>query len=82
MSELRFLSPPELSHGPAHAPLIANLTAETEGGEKLSVRIRQNGDAWTISFPISDRPYLLLGFHPEGEAEVTVQLIGRGKVVT
>ena len=82
MSEMRFLSSPLLSHGPAHAPLIASLTAETKGGEALRVRVRQNGDVWTVTFPISDGPYLLLGFHPEGAAEVTVQLVGQDGVVT
>ena len=81
MPDLRFVSPPKLYHGPEHAPLIAKLVAETEGGEILNVRIKQNGDVWTINFPISDGSYLLLGFHPEGNAEITVKLEGGGNTI-
>ena len=76
MSELRFIADPELEHGPAHAPLTARLTVQASGAEEVGVRIRQNDESWTIRFPPSDEPYLLLGFEPEGEAEITVQIIG------
>ncbi len=82
MTELRFRSPPELNHGPPGAPLVASLTVRSEGAHAVRVRIRQNEDLWTISFPFSDDSYLLLGFHPEGLAEIIVQIVGPNGVET
>ena len=82
MSEMHFISPPVLTHGPSHAPLIASLSVGTRGGESLRVRIKQNDDVWTVTFPVSEGPYLLLGFHPSGTAEITVQLSGQAGTAT
>jgi len=70
-----FLSPPKIVHGPAHAPLVARLQVEVAGADRLELRIIQAGDTWTIHAPMSDE-VLLLGFHPAGVAEITVQAIG------
>ena len=82
MSELRFLAPPKLRHGPPHAPLVARLTVTAEGAQEVRARIRQNGDLWTITFRAGDDSYLVLGFLPEGVAEVTVQIAGPDGVET
>ncbi|MDE0209804.1 MAG: hypothetical protein OXJ64_07965 [Boseongicola sp.] len=82
MSEMHFFSPPVVTLGPSRAPLIASLSVGTRGGECLRVRIKQNDDVWTVTFPVSEGSYLLLGFHPSGTAEITVQLSGQAGTVT
>ena len=74
MDELGFISAPTLSNGPAEAPLVAELTVSCRSATEVRVRIEQNGDVWTLKFPVREEPYLLLGFHPEGKALVTVQI--------
>ena len=78
----QFLAEPVVEHGPAHAPLVARLRVETSGADEVRVRIEQNGDTWTITFPAADGRYLLLGFHPEGVAKATVQIAGQDGAVT
>lgn len=81
MSKPNFLSPPKITHGPSHAPLVAWLPVETENTSEIAVHISQNGDNWTIRFPVGS-DLLFLGFHPDGPADVTVQLIGSEARVT
>ena len=78
----QFLTEPTIEHGPEYAPLVARLRADTSGADEIRVRIEQNGDAWTITFPVASGCYLLLGFHPEGVASATVQIAGRDGAVT
>lgn len=82
MAKQEFLSPPVLEHGPERAPLVARLVVEAKGAESVKARIQQNGDTWTLTFPVGDGTHLLLGFHPEGVAEVTVQIVGGGAATT
>ena len=77
----KFLSPPKVTHGPAHAPLVARLMADVSDAEWLLVRIRQADDVWTIRAPACPE-LLLLGFFPEGQAEITVQAVGPGGAAT
>ena len=70
-----FQTPPQVSHGAAHAPLAAWLDVDVAHATEIAVRVVQNDTSWTIRFPVAER-YLLLGFLPDGPAEITVQAIG------
>ena len=74
MAELAFIAEPELIHGPLEAPLVTRLHVRCQGASEIRVRIEQQGDVWTLTFPAKDGKCLLLGFHPEGEARLTVQI--------
>ena len=82
MPALGFTAEPTLDHGPQEAPLVAELDVPCHGATEIRVRVRQAGDVWTLVFPAQDRPYLILGFHPEGRAEVTVQIANGEAAVT
>ncbi len=74
MSELSFAAEPELVHGPKEAPLVAELRVPSRGASRIRVRVEQQDDVWTLTFPAQDGPYLILGFHPTGDARLTVQI--------
>ncbi len=74
MPELTFIAEPELIHGPLEAPLVAWLHVRCRGASEIRIRIEQQGDVWTLRFPARDGKCLLLGFHPEGKARLTVQI--------
>ena len=76
MNSPEFCDTPKLEHGPADAPLTAKLHLAVSNTTEVRVRISQGDAVWTISFPVSDpvAEYMILGFLPDGEAEVTVQL--------
>ena len=79
----KFFDKPRIICGPAQAPLIANLEVNQSGAAKVIAGISQAGLTWTIFFAARSEPdrYLLLGFMPEGEARITVQLANeRGAV--
>ncbi len=78
----QFLAEPAIEHGPEHAPLVARMSMKTSGADETRVRIEQNGDAWTITFPATDGRCLLAGFHPEGEARLAVQVAGQDGAAT
>ena len=82
MSGLRFVSTPTITHGPEQAPLVAELAVDCQGATELRVRIEQAGDVWTLIFPATGGPYLLLGFHPEGTARVAVQIANAEAALT
>ena len=82
MAMPQFQCEPIVEHGPERAPLVARLLARTSCASELRVRIEQNQDVWTITFPVKDERYLLLGFHPEGTASISVQAVGPGGAVT
>lgn len=81
MSDPNFLDTPTLTHGPDTAPLIAHLNVDAVGASSIRLRIWQNRDHWTITFPVSTGPYLVLGFHPEGKAKIEVSLLAVSKEV-
>ena len=82
MAMPQFQSEPIVEHGPERAPLVARLLATTSGANELRVRIEQNQDVWSIRFQVKDEPYLLLGFHPEGTASISVQAVGPAGATT
>ncbi len=82
MPAAQFLAEPAIEHGPAHAPLVARLHMKASDADVIRVRIEQNGDVWTITFPAADGGHLLLGFHPDGVARATVQIAGQDGAVT
>ena len=77
MSNPHFRKPPRIWHGAPEAPLTANLHLDVDDAALAKVRIRQQDAVWTISFPVEapSADYMLLGLMPDGEAEVTVQIL-------
>ena len=77
MSNPHFRKSPRIWHGAPEAPLTANLHLDVDDAALAKVRIRQQDAVWTISFPVEapSADYMLLGLMPDGEAEVTVQIL-------
>ena len=77
MSNPHFRKPPRIWHGAPEAPLTANLHLDVDDAALAKVRVRQQDAVWTISFPVEapSADYMLLGLMPDGEAEVTVQIL-------
>ena len=82
MADLSFLAAPAVSPAAAEVPLCAWLKVRAYGARRVRVRIAQGEAQWTLDFPASDSPLLLLGFLPDLTATITVQILGHGGVRT
>ena len=78
----KFLSAPDLQPCADDVPLSTRLKVAADGADRVLVRIAQDGATWTIDHPYHDGSILLLGFMPDGDAELTVQLLGPGGTAT
>ncbi|NQY60138.1 aryl-sulfate sulfotransferase [Cognatishimia sp.] len=77
-----FLSAPTLVPCNEDVPLAVRLDVQSVGAERVLVRISQAGEIWTTDHATGTDPLLVLGFMPDHDAEITVQLKGAGGTTT